>query len=115
MRSLVSAGCEAMMQTLCYACPGDIKRGPWLAQDIAPTNISINGNPCSIQLNITLSNVVPNTDTGRPLSAEGSKGNATVEGVEQADVTTVRQTWRGLSTKRLLHAAPIRMWPRLHM
>ena len=70
-------------------------------QDIAPTNISINGHPCSIQLNITLSNVVPDDGTsgGRPLSAEGGKGNATVEGVEQADVATVSPLHCGLPTK----------------
>lgn len=62
-----------------------------LAQDLSPTNISINGNPCSIQLNITLSNVVPNdTTTGvSPLSAEESSAGAKVE---QTFASTVRAT-----------------------
>ncbi|CAL5222763.1 g5175 [Coccomyxa viridis] len=61
------------------------------SQAIAPTYISINGHPCSIGINITLSNVVPGDDTadGSPLSAERRKGNATVEGVEQAAPSTV--------------------------
>ncbi|CAL5222764.1 g5176 [Coccomyxa viridis] len=51
------------------------------SQDLSPTNISINGNPCSIQLNITLSNVVPNdTVSGvSPLSTEADTGEAHVE------------------------------------
>ena len=52
-----------------------------MAQDLSPTNISINGHPCSIQLNITLSNVVPNdTVSGvSPFSTEADTGEAKVE------------------------------------
>ena len=55
-----------------------------LLQIITPTNISINGNPCSIQLNITLSNVVPNDTTSgiSPFSEEVIAGD--MAKVEQA-------------------------------
>lgn len=39
-------------------------------QDLAPTSVSINGQLCSVQLNITLSNVVtPTTDTTADFAA----------------------------------------------
>ncbi len=101
---------------LCLAVWGACSRVPnlllhvraWPAQDITPSWISINGHPCSIQINITLSNMVPGDDAGdgKPLSAEHRKGNATVEGVEQAAVPTVSAPRCSLPTKRLLHAAP---------
>ncbi|CAL5227268.1 g10199 [Coccomyxa viridis] len=62
------------------------------SQDLAPTNISINGNPCSIQLNITLSNVVSKDKTATgisPLSAEVSTDVASVEQAQAGGLTTV--------------------------
>ena len=55
-----------------------------LLQIITPTNISINGYPCSIQLNLTLSNVVPNDTTSgiSPFSEEVIAGDRAK--VEQA-------------------------------
>lgn len=55
-----------------------------LLQIITPTNISINGYPCSIQLNLTLSNVIPNDTTSgiSPFSEEVIAGDRAK--VEQA-------------------------------
>jgi hypothetical protein len=65
-----------------------------LLQIIMPTNISLNGNPCSIQLNITLSNVVPNdTSSGiSPFSEEVIAGN----------MAKVEQTTSGSVSIRIL-------------
>lgn len=71
----------------------------WLnavVQDLAPTNISINGNPCSIQLNITLSNVVSKDKTATgisPLSAEVSTDVASVEQAQAGGLTTVSASY----------------------
>lgn len=47
-------------------------------QNLAPTSVSINGQLCSVQLNITLSNNVPPTTDAPPSDAA----------VEQATVRT---------------------------
>lgn len=48
-------------------------------QDLAPTSVSINGQQCSVQLNITLSNEVPpTTDESASLSATASVEQSSV-------------------------------------
>ena len=60
------------------------------AQNLSPTNISINGNPCSVQLNLTLSNVVPNdTSSGVSPLSESVTIEQSQSKVEQASATTV--------------------------
>ena len=59
-------------------------------QNLSPTNISINGNPCSVQLNLTLSNVVPNdTSSGVSPLSESVTIEQSQSKVEQASATTV--------------------------
>ena len=78
MEGMGDCECEGSAALLCCA------------QDLSPTNISINGNPCSVQLNLTLSNVVPNDTTSgvsplsEPVTIEQSQTK-----VEQASATTV--------------------------
>ena len=52
-------------------------------QNLLPVNISINGQPCSIRINLTLSNVVPGVPSqGTKSLAESAQGNSAQ--VEQA-------------------------------
>ena len=46
-------------------------------QSVLPVNVSINGQPCSIRVNLTLSNVVPGVPSqGTKSLAENAQGNS---------------------------------------
>ncbi len=54
------------MKRTCIYC---IKKNSACVQNLAPNSVSINGQLCSVQLNITLSNNVPPTTDAPPEDA----------------------------------------------